>query len=107
LPKGPKIPPPEEHRPIVVMCDTMVLVPLYLAWEVRTDEVASLQLAASPAVMARGGLSLGPSIATLDRRGFAGPNTFLPEVARGNFSDRRQAEVRRIRLASTAGRLLP
>src|SRR3954463_8042929 len=26
LPNGPKFPPPEEHRPIVVMCDTILLV---------------------------------------------------------------------------------
>jgi hypothetical protein len=40
---------------MLVMRDTIVMESLYLSWEVRNDEEATPQLAASTGVMARPG----------------------------------------------------
>jgi hypothetical protein len=46
----------QEHGLTLVMCGTILLAPLYLEQEVRTDEGESQQVAAGAGVVARPGL---------------------------------------------------
>ena len=46
----------QERSLVLVMCDTMLVAPLYLEQEVRTDEEGGRQLAAGTGVVARPGL---------------------------------------------------
>jgi hypothetical protein len=45
----------QQSGPVLVMCDTILIVSLYLEWEVRNDEEEGRQLAASAGVVARPG----------------------------------------------------